>query len=84
MANSDSQNPFPREWRVKYRAAILETNSPEPMKRLSDAERAIVQRMHELFRETGTDVEEERGAMDDAMYALRALKNALELKTRAA
>jgi hypothetical protein len=47
------------------------------MKRLSDAEDAIVQRMRELFRETGTDVEEERGAIDDAMYALRALKIAL-------
>jgi hypothetical protein len=83
MANSDSQNPSPREWRIKYRAAIFETNSPEPMKRLSDAEDAIVQRMRELFCETGTDVEEERGAMDDAMYALRALKIALEQKTRA-
>ena len=42
MANSDSQNPYPREWRVKYRAAVFETNSPEMMKRLSDAEDAIV------------------------------------------
>jgi hypothetical protein len=40
--------------------------------------------MRELLRETGVDVEEERGAMDDAMYALRALKIVLEQKTRAA
>ena len=84
MAKSDPQNPYPSEWRVKYRAAILQTNSPETMKRLSDAENAIVQRMRELFLDTGTDVEEERAAMDDAMYALRALKIALEQKTRAA
>jgi hypothetical protein len=84
MANSDPQNPYPSEWRVKYRAAILQTNSPETMKRLSDAENAIVQRMRELFLDTGADVEEERAAMDDAMYALRALKIALEQKTRAA
>ena len=84
MANSDSQNPSPREWIVKYRAAIFESNSPELMKRLADAEHAFVQRMRELFRETGTDVEEEREAMDDAMYALRALKIALERKTHAA
>jgi hypothetical protein len=84
MANSDPQNPYPREWRAKYRAAIFQTNSPEMMKRLSDAEDAIVQRMRELFLESGADVEEERGAMDDAMYALRALKIALEQKTRAA
>jgi hypothetical protein len=85
MANSDSQNPYPREWTVKYRAAIFsQTNSPEMMKRLSDAEDAIVQRMRELFRDTGADVEEERAAMDDAMYALRALNIVLEQKTRAA
>jgi hypothetical protein len=85
MANSDSQNPYSREWTVKYRAAISsQTNSPEMKKRLSEAEDAIVQRMRELFRETGVDVEEERGAMDDAMYALRALKIVLEEKTRAA
>lgn len=82
--NSNPQNPHPREWKVKYRAAIFETNSPDIMKRLSDAEDAIVQRMRELFHETGTDVEEERGAIEDAMYALKALKIALEQKTRAA
>lgn len=58
MANSESQNPYPREWTVKYRAAISsQTNSPEMKKRLSDAEDAIVQRMRELFRDTGVDVE---------------------------
>jgi hypothetical protein len=84
MANSDPENPYPRQWRVKYRAAIFEAKSPELIKRLSDAEDAIVQRMRELFRETGADVEEEREAMDDAMYALSALQIALEQKTRAA
>jgi hypothetical protein len=57
---------------VKYRAAIFQPHSPEMMKRLSDAEDAIVQRMRELFLDSGADVEEERAAMDDALYALRA------------
>ena len=69
---------------MKYQEAIFETNSSEMTKRLFDTEDATVQRMRELFRATGVDVEEERGAMDDAMYALRALKIALEQKTRAA
>jgi hypothetical protein len=84
MANSDAQNTDPREWRVKYRAAIFQPHSPEMMKRLSDAEDAIVKRMRELFLDTGADVEEERAAMDDAMYALKAFKFVLEQKTRAA
>jgi len=84
MANSDPQNPHPREWRVKYRAAIFQTNSPEVMKRISDAEDAIVRRMRELFRETGVDVEEERAAMDDALYALKAWKIVVEQKNRVA
>ena len=84
MANSEPQTPHPSEWRVKYRAAIFQTSSPKTMESLSDAENAIVQRMRELFLDTGADVEEERAAMDDAMYALRALKIALEQKTHAA
>jgi hypothetical protein len=84
MANAVSQYPPPTEWKALYRAAVLEANSSEMMKRVSNAEAAIVQRMCELFRETGTNAEGEREAMDDATYALRALKTALELKTRAA
>jgi hypothetical protein len=79
-----TKNPYPTGWRVLYRAAIFETNSRVLAKRLSDAEGAIVERMRELFRETGADAEGEREAMDDAMYALRAWKIALEQKTRAA
>ena len=81
MASSAPQDPYPREWRVKYRAAIFQTNGPEMMKRLSDAEDAIVQRIRELFRDTGADVEEERAAMDD-VSDLKASKIVVEQKTR--
>jgi len=82
MKKGDAQNPYPTDWRVLYRAAIFsKTNSYEMAKRLSDAEEAIVERMRELFRESGADAEGEREAMDDAMYALRAWKIALEKKT---
>ena len=80
----DSESPHSAEWRVMYRAAISETNENEMARRISEAEEAIVERMRELFRETGTDAEGEREAMDDAMYALRAWKIALDNKTHAA
>jgi hypothetical protein len=80
----DSQSPHSPEWKILYRATIFETNGSERAKRISDAEKAIVERMRELLRETGADVEGEREAMDDALYALGAWKIALENKTHAA
>jgi len=73
-----------KDWRLLYRAAIFETNSLQKANRISDAEEAIVERMRELFRETGADVAEERDAMDNALYALRAWKSALEMRNHAA
>lgn len=85
MVKRDSQNrDHPGEWRTLYRAAIFEANRCEISKRLSDAEEAIVRRTRELFTETGATVETERDALDDAKYALEALKVALEHNTRAA
>ena len=81
---SDSQNPHHTEWRVLYRAVILETDSFKKAKRISEAEEAIIEHMRERFRETGAEVGGEREAMDDAMYALRAWKTALEKRTHAA
>ena len=84
MAKRDSENPYSRDWRVLYRAAIYERDSCVRAKKLSDAEQAIVKRTHELCQESGTDVEVEREALDDAMYALIALRVAMEQSTRAA
>ncbi|MGC1450301.1 MAG: hypothetical protein WA830_09715 [Candidatus Sulfotelmatobacter sp.] len=84
MKKGESQDPYPAKWRVLYRAAVFETDSSEMAKRLSAAEEAIAEHMRELFRATGADAEQEREAMDDAMYALRAWKAALEKRTHAA
>lgn len=84
MANCDSQTLDPRRWLVLYREAIFERDKNETAKKLSFAEEAIVERMREIFRETGIDAQGEREALDDAMYALRALRVALEQRTRAA
>ena len=81
MSKCDSQ-----EWQALYRAVLFEsTNSCTVAKRLADAEEAIVRRTRELSHdESGADVEEEREALDDAMYALKALRVTLEASTRAA
>jgi len=78
MPRFDSQNPHPRDWRILYRVAIFERDSRVIEKGLSDAEDAIVWRTRELYQETGAAVETERGALDDANYALEALRVALE------
>jgi hypothetical protein len=83
MEKRDSY-PYPTKWRFLYRAAIFETDNHKKLKRISDAEEAILQRMRETLYETGTDVAGEREAMDDAMYALRAWTSALENTTHAA
>ena len=70
----------PSEWRSKYRSALLKMNTPASERELTDAEDAIVARTRELYQKTGSDVEVERDALDDAMYALRALRNALKRK----
>ncbi len=84
MARSDSQNPNPREWKFLYRAAIFEADPCETPNRIADAEAAAVKRFREISRDARLEPEEERDALDDAIYALRAWKTALQNKTRAA
>jgi hypothetical protein len=64
------------EWQSLYRAAILETNNSVIPKRVSEAERAVLARSRELFGTMGTL--EEKEALEDALYALRALRTACE------
>ena len=68
--------PSPKhpDWKILYRAAILETNNSILPQRVSEAEEAVKLRKRELFYGNG-DPEEKR-ALEDALYALRALKTA--------
>jgi len=67
-------------WRELYKAALFEGNRQELPLRIVEAERALILRARELFAMAG-DNSEEGQAVDDAMYALRALRNCMELKT---
>ena len=63
-----------QDWRTLYRAAIFETNRSAIPKRVLEAEKAVLARGRELFRQLGTL--EEKEALEDALYALRAYKTA--------
>lgn len=71
-----------RSWRDLYSAALFETDKSRIPCRIADAEKAIVARARELFS-AGADTIEEDQALDDALYALRALQNCLEFRAAA-
>jgi hypothetical protein len=71
-----------RNWRELYSAALFETDKNRIPTRIADAEKAIVARARELFS-AGADTIEEDQALDDALYALRALQNCLEYRAAA-
>ena len=64
-----------RDWKTLYRAAILERNNNAVPRRVSEAEMAVLARGRQLCHE-GTL--EEREALEDALYALRAFRSAWE------
>jgi uncharacterized protein YktB (UPF0637 family) len=61
-------------WHILYRAALFETDRNQVPQRIEEAERAILSRIKELFV-TSTDHIEEDVILDDALYALRALRS---------
>ncbi len=63
-------------WRELYRAAILELELSRLPGRILQAETALILRAKELFQNGGGDGQETQD-LDDAMYALQALRSAL-------
>jgi 2-keto-3-deoxy-galactonokinase len=72
-----------QKWRTLYTAALFETDRNRVRERIAEAEQAIVARARELFS-AGNDTIEEDQALDDALYALRALQSCLEVQTATA
>ncbi|PYX84389.1 MAG: hypothetical protein DMG68_20935 [Acidobacteria bacterium] len=66
--------PLAHSWKDLYLAALFEPDSAKMAERIAEAERAVVVRARELFHISGDHIEEEE-ALDNAMYALRALRN---------
>jgi len=61
-------------WKALYRAAIFETNRSIVPQRVSEAEEAVVARVRETVYAHSTP--EEKEALEDALYALRAYRTA--------
>jgi hypothetical protein len=70
-------------WSELYAAALSETDRSRLGERISEAKKAIVARAGELFNTTTDNIEEVQ-ALEDALYALRALQTCLGLEAAAA
>ncbi|HET7209866.1 MAG TPA: hypothetical protein VFI95_25060 [Terriglobales bacterium] len=63
-------------WQELYLSALRESDRVSVPKRIAQAEQAIVQRARELFNTPGDHIEEEHD-LDDALYALHALRTCM-------
>ena len=75
-------SPYKRVWPQFYKAALFELDANKVSDRIAEAETALVTRARELFHSAGDNIEEEQ-AVDDAMYALHALRSALKCRPNA-
>ena len=67
----------PREtWKNLYNAALFETDRAKTPLRIADAEKAILARLVELTAARHDHIEED-SILDDALYALHALRNSV-------
>lgn len=78
-----SPSPGGQNWRAVYRTALFEPDERRLPSRIAEAERALCLRERELFATASDDIEEQQ-AVCDAFYALKALRNCLDLRTRKA
>jgi hypothetical protein len=84
--NTDiSRSPHKRVWPQFYKAALFEPDVNKVSDRIVEAKTALVTRAGELFHSAGDNIDniEEEQAVDDAMYALHALRSALKLRPNA-
>lgn len=70
-------------WHVLYHAALFEIDRCKLPQRIADAGNAIAARIKELFLISSDHIEEDQ-ILDDALYALRALRNCAWLEISAA
>jgi hypothetical protein len=74
MSTAFPPRPVHSDWKSLYRAAILETDRGVIRQKVCEAEPAVLTRARELFYNGGKN--EEKESLDDALYLLRAYRNA--------
>lgn len=67
--------PVAKPWGELFVTALFENDHAILPDRIAEAERALMTRARELARASGDHIEEQE-SMEDAMYALHALRNA--------
>ena len=70
-------------WHVLYQAALFETDRDKVPQRIAEAEKAILNRVKELFVVSSDHIEEDQ-VLEDALYGLRALRSCVLLHATAA
>jgi hypothetical protein len=84
MKEHSAHSPSPAlAWHVLYHAALFETDRSKLPQRIAEAEKAILARVKELFIVNSDHIEEDQ-ILDDALYALHALRNCVLDGARAA
>ena len=83
MSTVPSYNSPQLAWHSLYQAALFETDRNKVARLIEEAEKAILSRMKELFVSSADHIEEDV-VLDDALYALRALRNCIHSEAAAA
>jgi hypothetical protein len=81
--DSHSSGSSSASWHSLYQAALFETDRDLILARIAEAEKAILDRVKELFGVNSDHIEEDQ-ILDDALYALRALRNCVVSEANAA
>ncbi len=68
-------------WRELYKTALFEPDAGKLLEDVMRAESAIVLRARQLFGQPGDHIEEEHD-LDDAMYAMQALRSCVQSRSR--
>ncbi|MBV8892144.1 MAG: hypothetical protein JO266_09295 [Acidobacteria bacterium] len=79
VASTRSATPT---WRDLYKAALFEADRAKLPQRINEARTAVVMRGRELFNCGGGNNVDEAEDLEDALYALQALANCVQMGTR--